>query len=108
MYTFSHTMAALILRIIVFWKKVIIQKTNPGLLTRALAICNFMMNNFIKSRELTFCLSFIFDRFTHGQLIEINSHSLFSKWFSEVRDYTILFFGQLFTRFLEQIDFGYL
>jgi hypothetical protein len=23
------------------------------------------------------------DRFTHGKLIEINSHSLFSKWFSE-------------------------
>ena len=24
------------------------------------------------------------DRFSYGQLIEINSHSLFSKWFSEV------------------------
>ncbi len=24
------------------------------------------------------------DRYTYGQLVEINSHSLFSKWFSEV------------------------
>lgn len=24
------------------------------------------------------------DRYSYGQLIEINSHSLFSKWFSEV------------------------
>lgn len=26
-------------------------------------------------------------RFRYGQLIEINAHSLFSKWFSEVRLY---------------------
>jgi len=32
-------------------------------------------------------------RFTHGELIEINSHSLFSKWFSEV---ILIFFISLY------------
>lgn len=32
------------------------------------------------------------DRYTHGQLVEINSHSLFSKWFSEVIVFLLAFF----------------
>ncbi len=31
------------------------------------------------------------DRYSYGQLIEINSHSLFSKWFSEVRMFLLPF-----------------
>ena len=34
------------------------------------------------AQKLTINMS---DRYTYGQLVEINSHSLFSKWFSEVR-----------------------
>ena len=28
------------------------------------------------------------ERYTYGQLVEINSHSLFSKWFSEVGSFS--------------------
>ena len=36
------------------------------------------------AQKLTINMS---DRYTYGQLVEINSHSLFSKWFSEVKQY---------------------
>lgn len=38
------------------------------------------------------------DRYSYGQLIEINSHSLFSKWFSEV---ITLYLSVIKEKFLE-------
>ena len=40
------------------------------------------------------------DRYRYGQLIEINSHSLFSKWFSEV----MILFILVSVYFLEVLD----
>ena len=33
---------------------------------------------------IVLCMNTCFIRYAYGQLVEINSHSLFSKWFSEV------------------------
>jgi len=45
-------------------------------------------------------LTAIFERFTHSKLVEINSHSLFSRWFSESGKLV----GRLFASITELVE----
>jgi len=57
---------------IISWNRVVLLHGPPG--TGKTSLC--------KALSQKLCIRFS-DHFSHGQLVEINSHSLFSKWFSE-------------------------
>ncbi|XP_015683389.1 pachytene checkpoint protein 2 homolog [Protobothrops mucrosquamatus] len=70
---------------LISWNRVILLHGPPG--TGKTSLCRAM------AQKLTIRLS---NRYCYGQLIEINSHSLFSKWFSES--------GKLVTKMFQKIQ----